>query len=110
MSVPVDRKPERAVQEKIRGIQKIYSRWIENPKGRSRQKLEIFRKIIQKKIKKNYKKKKKNKQKKIEASHFKWVKWKNALCVGLQMATSACGSIDGDFCLWFDEWRLLPMV
>jgi len=26
------------------------------------------------------------------------------------MATSAYGLIDGDFCLWFDEWRLLPMV
>jgi len=48
MSVPVDRKPERAVQAKIRGIQTIYSRWIENPKGRSRQKLGIFKKIIQK--------------------------------------------------------------
>jgi len=23
------------------------------------------------------------------------------------MATSAYGSSDGDFCLWFDEWRLL---
>jgi len=44
MSAPVDRKPERAVQTKIRGIQKIYSRWIENPKGRSRQNLGIFKK------------------------------------------------------------------
>ena len=26
------------------------------------------------------------------------------------MATSAYGSVDDDFCLWFDEWRLLPMV
>ena len=75
---------------------------MENPKGRSRQKLGIFRKIIQKKNKKNYKKKK-NKQKKTEASHFKWVKWKNALHAGLQMASSAYGLIDGDFCLWFDE-------
>jgi len=38
--------PKRAVQAKIRGIQKrrIYSRWIENPKGRSRQKLGIKKK------------------------------------------------------------------
>jgi len=43
MNVPVDRKPERAIQAKIRGIQNIYSRWIENPKGRSRQKLGIFK-------------------------------------------------------------------
>jgi len=26
------------------------------------------------------------------------------------MAASAYGLINGDFCLWFDEWRLLPMV
>ena len=26
------------------------------------------------------------------------------------MATSAYGSIDGDLCLWFDWWRLLPVV
>jgi len=32
------------VQAKIRGIKKeIYSRWIENPKGQSRQKLGIFK-------------------------------------------------------------------
>jgi len=26
-----------------------------------------------------------------------------------EMATFACGLIDGDFCLWFDWWRLLPV-
>jgi len=47
MSVLVDRKPERAVQAKIRGIQKkIYSRWIENPKGQFRQKLGISKERI----------------------------------------------------------------
>jgi len=65
--------------------------------------------------------------KKTEASQFKWAKWKNALYAGLQiatsscvrkwrllpvvgngdfcqwleMATSSCGLIEGDFCLWF---------
>jgi len=77
MSVPVDRKPERAIQAKIRGIQNIYSRWIENPKGRSRQKLGIFKNNTKMMMKT-----------KTEASQFKWVKWKNALCAGLQMATS----------------------
>ena len=48
-------------------------------------------------------KKKKKKKTKTEASQFKWVKWKNALRAGLQMASSAYGLIDGDFCLWFDE-------
>jgi len=36
---------------------------------------------------------------KTEASHFKWVKWKNALCAGLQMATSASSLIEG-FLSW----------
>jgi len=44
MSVSVGWKPERAVQAKIRGHTKIYSRWIENPKGQSRQELAIFKK------------------------------------------------------------------
>jgi len=26
------------------------------------------------------------------------------------MAISACGLMNGDFCLWFDEWRFLPRV
>jgi len=54
---------------------------------------------------------------KTEASQFKWVKWKNELCAGLQMVTSVrlvdwWGFIprNGDFYLWFDWWRLLPMV
>ena len=108
MSVPLDRRPERAVQAKIRGIQKIYFRWIENPKRRSRQKLGFFRKIIQKNDEQ-----KKNTKTKTEASQFKLVNWRNALGAGLQMvtsakwlidgfypemATSASGLIDGDFC------------
>jgi len=49
MSVPTGWKPERAVEAKIRDIQKrIHSRWIENPKGRSRQKLGIKKKPNQK--------------------------------------------------------------
>jgi len=45
MSVPVDWKPQRAIQAKIRDMQKnIYSRWIENPKGWFRQKLGISKK------------------------------------------------------------------
>jgi len=80
----MDRKPERAVQAKIRGIKKIYSWWIENPKGRSRQKLGIFRR--KKNTKNNDEKKEKTK---TEASQFKWAEWKNALCAGLQMVTSA---------------------
>jgi len=125
MSVPVDRKPERAVQAKIRGIQKIYSRWIENPKGRSRKKLGILKKMMMRKEKKT----------KTEASQFKWVKWKNALCASSQIATSvswlidgfypkkwrllpvvwlmtspACGLIDGDLYLWFVWWRLMSVV
>jgi len=39
--------------------------------------------------------------KKIEASQFKWAKWKNARYAGLEMPTSACGLIDGDFCQRF---------
>jgi hypothetical protein len=43
MSILVDRKPERAIQAKTKDMQKkkkrIYSRWVENPKGRFRQKL-----------------------------------------------------------------------
>ena len=31
----------------------------------------------------------KKKKTKTEASQFKWVKWKNAVYAGLQMATSA---------------------
>jgi len=46
MSVPVDWKPERAIQAKIRDMQNIYSRWIENPKGRFRQKLGIQKEKI----------------------------------------------------------------
>ena len=51
MSVLVDRKPERAVQAKIKDIEnekRIYSRWIENPKGRSRQKLGISKDLKEK--------------------------------------------------------------
>jgi len=45
MSVPVDWKPERVIQAKIRDMQKKkYSRWIKNPKGRFRQKLGISKK------------------------------------------------------------------
>ena len=38
---------------------------------------------------------------KTEASQFKWARWKNALYAGLQMATSSCGLIEGDFYRWF---------
>jgi len=95
MSFPVDWKPERAIQAKVRDLQK---------------------KIIQKN---DDEKKTKTK---TEASQFKWVNWSNALCAGLQMATSAkvfdwwvlsrlmatlaCGLMNGDFSLRFDEWRL----
>jgi len=44
--------------------------------------------------------------KKIEASQFKWAKWKNARYAGLEMPTSACGLIDGDFCQRFGWWVL----
>jgi len=91
MSVPVDRKPERVVQAKTRGIQKIHSRWIENPKGRSRKKLGILKKIQKVMIKK-----KKNKDRGITVQ------------VGRMGEYTSYWSIDGDFCLWFDEWRLLP--
>jgi len=47
-------------------------------------------------------KRKQNKKIKTEASQFKWVKWKNALCAGLQMVTSAYGLMNDDFSLWFD--------
>ena len=118
--------------------QKWASRWIENPKGRSRKKLGAYKNIfpmdwkperaIQAKVRdlqKNNtkkwwwkKKQQKNKTKtKTEASQFKWVKRKKSLCVGLQMETSVrlfdwWGFIprNGDFCLWFDWWRLLPPV
>ena len=36
--------------------------------------------------------------KKTEASQFKWAKWKSARYAGLEMPSSACGLIDGDFC------------
>jgi len=47
---------------------------------------------------------------KTEASQFKWVEWKNALCVGLQMATSA-KVVELMGCYPFDEWinGLLPL-
>jgi len=54
MSVLVDRKPERAAQAKIRGIQKIHSRWIENPKGQFRQKLGISKERIHAKESNDY--------------------------------------------------------
>jgi len=55
MSVLVDRKPERAIQAKIRDIQKkIYSWWIENPKGQFRQKLGISKERIHAKKSNDY--------------------------------------------------------
>jgi len=83
MSVPVDRKPERAVQAKIRGIQKIYSRWIENPKGRSRQKLGIFKKNN---TKNDDKKNNKNKDRGITVQVGQWEEY------------TSYWFTDGDFC------------
>jgi len=67
----VDWKPERAIQAKVRDLQKI----------------------IQKMMMKT----------KTEASQFKWVEWKNALCAGFQMATSA-KVVELMGCYPFDEW------
>jgi len=104
--------------------QKWASRWIENPKGRSRQKLGAYKNIlpvdwkperaIQAKVrdlkKKQYKNDDKKKKTKTEASQFKWAEWGNTplvyrwrlLPMVRWMATSVYGSIDGDFWLWFD--------
>ena len=67
----MDWKPERAIQAKVRDLQKI----------------------IQKMMMKT----------KTEASQFKWVEWKNALCAGFQMATSA-KVVELMGCYPFDEW------
>jgi len=109
---------KRAVQAKIRDIQKrIYSRWIENPKGRSRQKLWIWKKLM--------KKMKKWKRQRHHISNgpnrriylvlvYKWrllpfwlidgfypEKWWMVSVLWL-MATSVCGLINGVSCMWFD--------
>jgi len=133
--------------------QKWASRWIENPKGRSRQKLGAYKNIISvdwkperaiqakvRDLQKNNTKKmmmeKKNKKKdrgitvqvgQMEECTLCWFtngnfcqidwlmgfypeKWR-LLPMVWWMATLACDLIDGVFCcLWFDEWRLLPMV
>ena len=104
--------PKGRSRQKLGAYKKIYSRWIENPKERSRQKLGILKKNN---TKKRWWKKTKTK---TEVSQFKWVKWKNALCASLQMATSvrlidwwgfiprngvfSPGLMNGDFCLWFN--------
>jgi len=97
MSVPVDRKPERAIQAKIRGIQNIYSRWIENPKGRSRQKLGI--------LKNNTKNDDENKDRGITVQ------------VGQMRECTLCWLTNGNFCqidclmgFYPEKWRLLPVV
>jgi len=140
MSVPVNWKLERAIHAKIRGIQKrIYFWWIENPKGRSRQKLGI-------------QKKKSKKKWKIQRHHcssgpnrrihsvlvYKWwllpVVWLMATSARMlgwwvlsqEMVTSTNGLINGDFChnvwlmgfipkngnfrIWFDRQWLLSVV
>jgi len=76
MSVPVDWKPERAVQAKLGAQKGIYSRWTENPKGRSRQKLGIFTN------------KNKNKERLLKHAVGR------TLCAHLQMATSLRPLID----------------
>src|SRR4030042_6766442 len=80
MSVPVDRKPERAVQAKIWGTQKkrIHARWIENPKGRSRQKLGIQKQ-------KNKKKKQNKKDRGMTISSMPT----KILCADLQITASS---------------------
>jgi len=39
-----------------------------------------------------------------------WFDWWRFLPMVWLMAISVCGLMNGDFCLWFDWWRLLPMV
>ena len=72
MSIPVDWKPERAIQAKIRDMQKkIYSWWIENPKGRFKQKLGISRKKREKKRERmKYTQKKSNDYLKVEFERY----------------------------------------
>jgi len=44
---------------------------------------------------------------------YKWQLLSDWLIDGVlsrEMASSAYGSVNGDFCLWFDWWRLLPVV
>jgi len=134
------RKKKKLAKSKTRkgGLsQKWASRWIENLKGRSRQKLGAYKNIfpmdwkperaiqakvrdLQKIIQKNddEKKQNKNKDRGITSSsgsngrmHFVLIyKWR-LLPMIWWMATLACGLIDGVFCrLWFDWWRLLPLV
>jgi len=97
--------------------QKWASRWIENPKGRSRQKLGIFKKIIQKMMKKEQNK---NKDRgltvQMEECTLCWftggdfcqsvwlmgfIPINGNFSLWFEMASLACGLIDGDFCLWY---------
>ena len=89
MSVPLDRKPERAVQAKIRGIQKYIPDGLKTRKGDPGK----SQGSSENNNKKNDDEKKKNKtETKTEASQFKLVEWKNALCAGL------------------NKWQLLPYM
>jgi len=94
--------------------QKWASRWIENPKGRSRQKLGAYKNIfpvdwkperaIQAKVRDLQKNNTKN-------DDEKKTKQKNkdrgiTVQVGQMEECTLCWFTNGDFCLWFDEWRL----
>jgi len=137
------RKKKKLAKSKTRkgGLsQKWASRWIENPKGRSRQKLGAYKNIfpvdwkperaiqakdrdLQKKIiqKKWGWKKKRQRHHSSSGSNgrmhfvlvYEWQLLSDWLIDGVlsrEMATSAYDLMNGDFSLWFDWWRLLPPV
>jgi len=95
--------------------QKWPSRWIENPKGRSRQKLGAYKKkifpvdwklerAVQAKVR-DFQKNEKWKMEKTEASHFQWAKQKNTPCADLWWLLPVW-LIDG---FYPEKWQLLPV-